>query len=67
MARVEEFLSAQREDSVVCMICLEAIPFDAAIWSCQRSCHMPFHLLCVQVSLAACWSWISLHQSQHSS
>ena len=49
MNRVEEFLSAQREDAVVCLVCLEAIPFDAATWSCQQSCHMPFHLMCVQV------------------
>lgn len=32
----------------MCLICLEPIPADAAIWACRASCHCCLHLLCAQ-------------------
>lgn len=48
LARVQEYLSAARDNSM-CLICLGAIKPAEAIWHCHESCHAVFHLTCIQV------------------
>jgi NF-X1-type zinc finger protein NFXL1 len=49
MARVREHIaSAQGACTSVCLVCLEAIPADGAVWACRRGCHALLHLLCAQ-------------------
>ncbi|KAK9814014.1 hypothetical protein WJX73_009179 [Symbiochloris irregularis] len=48
LARLKQHLSGQHSRMAVCLICLEDIEADAAVWECRQSCYCMVHLLCIQ-------------------
>ncbi|KAK9820436.1 hypothetical protein WJX72_010343 [[Myrmecia] bisecta] len=48
LQRVKEHLHSAQSRATVCLICLETMRNDAAIWVCDKSCYCIFHLLCIQ-------------------
>lgn len=48
ISRLRERILSSQSCADVCLICLESIGPDAAVWTCRRSCHCMLHLLCAQ-------------------
>ncbi|BDA41625.1 NF-X1-type zinc finger protein NFXL1 [Coccomyxa sp. Obi] len=46
--RLREQIQSTQSCADVCLICLENIAPDAAVWTCQKSCHVLLHLICAQ-------------------
>lgn len=80
LARLKQHLSSQHSRMAVCLICLEDIEADAAVWECRQSCYCMVHLLCIQVRSLAfnnrhrlavplmqamCWKVAALSSSAH--
>ena len=50
LARIEEDLAGGQSDCSVCLICLEDLRLDEAVWDCHNGCYCLFHLVCIQVT-----------------
>ncbi len=48
ISRLREQIQSTQRCADVCLICLENIAPDAAVWTCQKSCHVLLHLICAQ-------------------
>ncbi|KAL3132442.1 hypothetical protein ABBQ32_008998 [Trebouxia sp. C0010 RCD-2024] len=48
LQRVREQLHSTRSSAAVCLICLENMHNDAAVWHCYRGCCCVLHLVCIQ-------------------
>ena len=48
IARLQDFISSNEYCNNVCLICLEQIAPDAAVWTCRESCFCMLHLVCAQ-------------------
>ena len=48
IARLEDFISSNEYGNGVCLICLEQIPPNGAVWTCRESCFCMLHLVCAQ-------------------
>lgn len=48
LQRVREQLHSTRSSTAVCLICLENMRHDDAIWHCYRGCCCVLHLVCIQ-------------------
>ncbi|EIE25322.1 hypothetical protein COCSUDRAFT_65191 [Coccomyxa subellipsoidea C-169] len=48
LSRLREQISSTQACADVCLVCLENIAPDAAVWTCRRSCHVLLHLICAQ-------------------
>ena len=48
LSRLREQISSTQSCADVCLICLENIASDAAVWTCRKSCHVLLHLICAQ-------------------
>ena len=51
LARIEEDLAGSQNDCSVCLICLEDLHPDDAVWTCRDGCYCLFHLVCIQVTM----------------
>ena len=47
--RVAEHLNAADSEAAVCIICLELLKRQDAVWSCTDGCCDTVHLACIQV------------------
>ena len=48
LQRVREQLHSTQSSAAVCLICLETMHNDDAVWHCFRGCCCVLHLLCIQ-------------------
>lgn len=48
LSRLREQISSTQACADVCLVCLENIAPDAAVWTCRRACHVLLHLICAQ-------------------
>ena len=48
LQRVREQLHSTQSSAAVCLICLETMHNDDAVWHCSRGCCCVLHLLCIQ-------------------
>ena len=48
LQRVREQLHSTRSSTAVCLICLENMRHDDAVWHCYRGCYCVLHLVCIQ-------------------
>ncbi|CAL8460554.1 g83 [Coccomyxa elongata] len=48
ISRLLEQIQSTQSCADVCLICLENIAPNAAVWTCQKSCHVLLHLICAQ-------------------
>lgn len=48
LQRVREQLHSTRSSAAVCLICLENMHNDDAVWHCYRGCCCVLHLVCIQ-------------------
>lgn len=48
IARLQDFISSNEYCNNVCLVCLEQIAPDAAVWTCRESCFCVLHLVCAQ-------------------
>ena len=48
LQRVREQLHGTQSSAAVCLICLETMHSDDAVWHCSRGCCCVLHLLCIQ-------------------
>ena len=48
LQRVREQLHSTQSSAAVCLICLETMHNDDAVWHCFRGCCCELHLLCIQ-------------------
>lgn len=48
LQRVREQLHSTQSSAAICLICLETMHNDDAVWHCSRGCCCVLHLLCIQ-------------------
>lgn len=48
LQRVQEQLHSTQSSAAVCLICLENMHHDDAVWHCYRGCCCILHLVCIQ-------------------